>query len=74
MALGALQRRVAKLEIAQMPQPSPFTIWFGSTDAFVDIIVIPGIQAGALHAQDMADIVAAIRSWEESELWDRLLV
>lgn len=81
MAFGALQRRVAKLETASKPKPSPFTIWFGSMDAFVDTFVVPGIQNGLFDPLEMINIVCALRSWENDghyaawahdRVWERL--
>ena len=70
-AVRALQRRMAKLERALKPRPSPIVIWFGSFDLFVELEVLPGIQTGALDRRDMAEIVAALRRWEEDGTWDR---
>jgi hypothetical protein len=64
VALRALGRRVAKLEVASKPRPTPFSIIYGSLDGFVDRVVMPGIAAGLLSVPEMVDIVAALRSWE----------
>lgn len=64
MSLRALQRRVQRLETGAKPRPSPFTLWFGSFDAWVEKEVLPGIESGALEADDLIVIVAALRSWE----------
>ena len=81
MAFRAFQRRVAKLELIRQPRPSPFTIWFGSMDAFVDTYVVPGIQDGLFDPYEMIDIVCALRiweseghytSWSHDRLWERL--
>ena len=56
--IHALQRRVVKLEQAGKPRPSPFTIWLGSMVAFVDAVVVPGIQNGLFDA--METVVAAV--------------
>lgn len=81
MSLRALQRRVAKLENVRKPRPSPFTIWFGSIDAFVDKFILPGIQSGLFDPMEMIDIVAALRGWEgdghyaawaHDRVWERL--
>lgn len=81
MASRALQCRVAKLEIARKPRPSPFTIWFGSTGAFVYTFVIPGIKNELFDPLEMVDIVCALRSWENDghyaawahdRVWERL--
>ena len=63
MALRALGRRVAKLEVAGKPRPTPFSIMYGSLDGFIDRVVMPGIAAGLLSVPEMVDIVAALRSW-----------
>jgi hypothetical protein len=64
VALRALGRRVAKLEVAGRLRPTPFAVWFGSVDAFVDRVIMRGTKAGQLCAVEMADVVAALRSWE----------
>lgn len=71
MSLRALQRRVAKLETARKPRPSKFTDWFGSFDAWVEQEVLPGIESGALHPEDMVVVVACLRRWESDGTWDR---
>jgi hypothetical protein len=38
---------------------------------FVEVVVIPGIESGALARDDMIEIVAALRRWEEDGTWDR---
>ena len=69
VAVRALQRRVAKLELASKPRPSPFTLLYGSIDQWVDLHVIPDIQAGKVCPRDMIDIVAAMRRWEDDGTW-----
>ncbi len=64
MSLRALQRRVQRLETGAKPRPSPFTLWFGSFDAWVEEQVLPGIESGALEADDMIAVVASLRAWE----------
>jgi hypothetical protein len=71
MALRALQKRVVKLERAAMARPSPFAIWFGSIDLFVDVYVMPEIADRKLDAMDMMDIVTVLRFWETDGTWDR---
>jgi hypothetical protein len=71
MALRALQKRVVKLERAAMARPSPFAIWFGSIDLFVDVYVMPEIADRKLDAMDMMDIVTVLRLWETDGTWDR---
>lgn len=67
--IRALQKRTAKLEKADMPTPSPFTLWYGSFDAWVESQILPGIESGALDGADMIVVVAALRRWEEDGLW-----
>lgn len=69
MSLRALQRRVQRLETGAKPRPSPFTLWFGSFDAWVEKEVLPGIESGALDDQFIF-IVASLRAWEADGLWD----
>lgn len=69
MSLRALQRRVQRLETGTKPRPSPFAIWFGSFDAWVEREVMPGIESGALDAGDMILVVAALRAWEDDGVW-----
>lgn len=64
MSLRALQRRVQRLETGAKPRPSPFTLWFGSFDAWVEQAVLPGVESGTLESDDMIDVVAALRGWE----------
>jgi hypothetical protein len=69
MSLRNLQRRVKRLEQDRKPRPSPFTVLYGSFDAWVEREVLPGIESGALDARDMIAVVAALRKWEDGELW-----
>ena len=62
--IRALQRRAAKLEDAGKPRPSPIALWYGSFDAWVEQAVLPGVESGALEADDMVEVVAALRGWE----------
>ena len=73
-AVRALSRRVAKMEREGKPGPSPFVVMFGSFDLFVEIAVLPEIEAGHLSRADMVDVVAALRSWEEDGTWSRAAV
>lgn len=66
----ALSSRLAKLERARLPKPSPFTTYFGSLDAFADTVIIPGIRSGTLSKNDMVDIVAAFRLWEAEGVYN----
>ena len=70
-AYRALQRRVVKLERAGKPLPSPLVRWYGSFENFVGTAIMPGVRAGTLARDDMYDIVAALRNWEEDGTWDR---
>lgn len=67
--IRALQRRIKRIEEAEKPRPSPFTLLFGSFDAWVEREVLPGIQSGALDRRDMVAVVAALRHWEVSGVW-----
>ena len=64
-AIRALSRRLIKLESAKKPRKSPISNWYGSIDEWVDQSVIPAIQSGAICPREMADVVAAVRKWEE---------
>lgn len=68
--IRALQRRIKRIEEAEKPQPSPFTLLFGSFDAWVERDVLPGIQSGALDQRDMIAVVAALRAWETEGVWN----
>ena len=46
-------------------------VMFGTFDRFVEVFVIPGIEAGQLCRLDMVDIVAALRAWEYDGTWDQ---
>lgn len=70
MSLRALARRVQRLETGAKPRPSPITLWFGSFDTWVEKEVLPGIESGALEADDMIVVVGALRDWESLGLWD----
>lgn len=67
--IRALQRRIKRIEEAEKPKPSPFTLLFGSFDAWVEHEVLPGIQSGALDQRDMVAVVAALRAWERDGTW-----
>lgn len=71
MSLRALQRRTACLEKGGKPRPSPFTVWYGSFDVWVEKEVLPGIESGALDGADMIVVVAALRRWERDGIWER---
>jgi len=68
--IRALQKRLEKLEDAGKPRPSPFTVLFGSFDAWVEGEVLPGIESGALDHRDMIGVVAALRGWETGGVWN----
>lgn len=72
MSLRALQKRLAKLEDAGKPRPSPFAVLYGSFDAWVEQEVLPGVESGALGADDMVAVVAALRAWEADGTWGRV--
>jgi len=67
--IRALQRRIKRIEEAEKPRPSPFTLLFGSFDAWVERQVLPGIESGALDRRDMIEVVAALRAWESDGTW-----
>jgi hypothetical protein len=70
-AVRALQKRVARIERAALPKPSPFTLTYGSFDHFVECKVLPDIEAGLLDRNDMIEVVAALRNWEQDGTWQR---
>ncbi|MBA4163621.1 MAG: hypothetical protein C0510_03160 [Erythrobacter sp.] len=70
-AVRALSRRGARIERERKPKPSPFVVLFGSFDLFVEVVVLPEIEAGNLSRTDMVDVIAALRRWEEDGTWDR---
>lgn len=53
------------MEEAWKPRPSLIAVWYGSFGAWVEREVLPGVESGGLAADDMVDLVAALRSWEE---------
>ncbi|MDH2135086.1 hypothetical protein N5J77_28575 [Sphingobium yanoikuyae] len=72
--IRALQRRIKRIEEAEKPKPSPFTVMFGSFDAWVEHEVLPGIESGALDRRDMVAVVAALRNWEHDGTWSAVQV
>lgn len=68
-AVRALSRRVARLEREGKPRPSPFVVMFGSFDLFVEVMVLPDIEADRLSCADMVDVVACLRCWEDDGTW-----
>lgn len=71
--IRALQKRLARLEDAGKPSPSLIAVLHGSFDAWVEREVLPGVESGALAADDMIEVVAALRRWENDGKWERLL-
>lgn len=67
--IRALQKRLARLEDAGKPKPSLIAVWYGSFDAWVEQAVLPGVESGALAADDMVDLVACLRRWESDGTW-----
>ena len=67
--IRALQRRIKRIEEAEKPKPSPFTVLFGSFDSWVEQEVLPGIESRALDHRDMVAVVAALRAWETDGTW-----
>lgn len=65
--LRALQRRVARLETARKPRPSPIVIMCGSFDAFADATYAEAM-AGTL-AGDFLLILDHLREWDEGGVW-----
>ena len=65
--IRALQRRVAKLETARKPRPSPIVIMCGSFDAFADAAYAE-VMAGTL-AGDFLLILDHLREWEGAQVW-----
>lgn len=71
VGIRALQRRIKRVEEAEKPKPSPFTVLFGSFDAWVESEVLPGIESGALARDDMVAVVATLRAWERDGTWEQ---
>ena len=69
--IRALQRRIKRIEEAEKPRPSPFTLWFGSFDAWVECEVLPGVENGTLEPDDMIEVVAALRNREDGKVWEQ---
>lgn len=68
--IRALQKRLGKLEDAGKPKPSLIAVWYGSFDAWVEQEVLPGVESGTLAADDMVEVVAALRRWETEGVWN----
>ena len=69
--IRALQRRIKRIEEAEKPKPSPFTVLFGSFDAWVEKAILPGVESGALDPWDTIEVVAALRRWEHDGTWEQ---
>jgi hypothetical protein len=52
-------------------RPPRIALWYGSFDAWVEKAVLPGIESGALEADDMIEVIAALRVWETDGTWER---
>ena len=62
-------RRVQRLEQSRLGPPSPFTVHYGSFEAF-EAEVQAKVDAGQLDRIDMAGVVNALRRWQDSpEMW-----
>ncbi len=48
---------------------SPFTVLFGSFDAWVEQEVLSGIEGGTLDRRDMVAVVTALHRWEADGTW-----
>ncbi|MET4132429.1 hypothetical protein ABIE62_001558 [Porphyrobacter sp. MBR-155] len=46
---------------------------FGSFDLFVEVMVLPDIEAGRLSCADIIDVAATLRRWGEDGTWKRPL-
>ena len=62
--IPTLQRRVAKLETARKPRPSPIVIMCGLFDALADAAYAE-VEAGKL-ARDFLRIFDHLREWDEA--------
>lgn len=67
-SVRSLTARLSRLELALLPQPSPFERAYGSLEAF-GASVQTGTNAGVLDSCDMALVVAAVRRWHRDGLW-----
>lgn len=64
-SVQALLRRVAKLETARTPRPSPIVQLYGSVDGFAE-------GAEGLDRVDFPLVVAALRRWEADRVYDHM--
>ena len=69
--IRALQRRMAKLEKARKPRPSPIVVMYGSFDSFVAVMFQPAWDNGTMAQDDILEIVEVLRRWETDGTWDR---
>ena len=69
--IRALQRRVARIEKARKPRPSPIVVMFGSFDNFVAVMFQPAWDNGTMEQEDILDLVEILRGWETDGTWER---
>lgn len=67
MSLRTLQRRTAKLEKGAKPRPSPFVVFYGTFDAFVDEAYAEAVE-GRL-CKEFLDVIDILRAWEDGGVW-----
>ena len=65
----ALLKRVAKLEAARNPRPSPIAAIYGSTEAFAAECMAE-VDAGKLCSADMPVLLDCLRRWDREGSWD----
>ena len=63
-SVQALLRRVAKLETARTPRPSPIVQLYGSVDGFAE-------GAEGLDRVDFPLVIAALHRWERDGVWNQ---
>ena len=64
----ALLKRVAKLEAARTPRPSPIEALYGSTEAFAQECMAE-VAAGKLCGTDMPVLLDCLRRWDHEGSW-----
>ena len=64
----ALLKRVAKLEAARTPRPSPLEALYGSTEAFAAESMAE-VAAGKLCGTDMPVPLDCLRRWDHEGSW-----
>lgn len=64
----ALLKRVAKLEAARTPRPSPIEALYGSTEAFA-LECMAEVTAGKLCGTDMPVLLDCLRRWDHEGSW-----